>query len=96
MSNALNVKYIEFPTGRIMKSGLFEVAKVSLLRNVLKRDQIFKNLLLRTTKREGISRRSGVERKSGSGHPIRTHVLSESDYGLCTVSLDAKRRRSRI
>ena len=33
---------------------------------------------------------------SGSGHPIRIHLLSESNYGLCTVSLDAKRRRSRI
>ena len=32
---------------------------------------------------------------SGSGHPIRIHLLSESNYGLCTVSLDAKRRRSR-
>ena len=29
-------------------------------------------------------------------HPIRIHLLSESKYGLRTVSLDAKRRRSRI
>ena len=33
---------------------------------------------------------------SGSGHPIRINLMSESNYGLCTVSLDAKRRRSRI
>ena len=32
---------------------------------------------------------------SGSAHPIRIHLLSESNYGLCTVSLDAKRRGSR-